>query len=171
MRQLRGIDLKRFNKEVQKRFKDKKELVLVLFSVDYQANLAIIFRLCDGLGVKKLYLTGGVSAPTGNVFERISRHKAKFVDWELEPDITKVLNNLKNDGHELVAVEITEESVEYSKFTWKDKTALILGNEGHGVPDKILKLCDASVYVPMLGEGGSLNVGMAASIVGYSTLK
>src|SRR3989344_1643456 len=164
MKQLRGIEVKRFNKTIRKELRIDKEIVLVLFSVDYQANLGIIFRLCDALRVKKLYLTGGVSTPVGHVFEKIARHKEKVVDWEREEDIQKVISNLKLDGFDIVGVEITDKSVRYDKYQWKNKTALVLGNEGHGLPDKVLNLCDEAVFIPMLGHGGSLNVGVAAAI-------
>jgi tRNA G18 (ribose-2'-O)-methylase SpoU len=170
MHQLRGIEVKRFNKSVKKQFKNKRQIVLVLFSVEYQANIGMIFRLCDALGVTKLYLTGGVDTPKGNLFETVSRHKLNKVDYEVIPSIESVLLKLKEDGYDRVAVEITESSMVYNEYQWKDKTALILGNEGHGVPDKILNLCDSAVYIPMLGAGGSLNVGVAASIVGYEVL-
>ena len=170
MKQLRGIEVKRFNKTVQNNFKNKRELVIVLFSVDYQANLGMIFRLCDALKVTKLYLTGGVRTPEGNIFGKVSRKKEEVVNWEKVEDVTSVLSKLKSDGYETVAVEITESSVRFDEHNWKDKVALVLGNEGHGVPDKILNLCDASVFVPMLGEGGSLNVAVATAIVSYNVL-
>lgn len=170
MHQLRGIEVKRFNRQVQKSLKNKREIALVLFSVDYQANLGMFFRLCDAVGAKKLYLTGGVSAPGGNIFSRVSRHKEEVVNWEVEKDITKVLANLKSDGFDVVGVEITDNSVRFDDYSWKEKTALVLGNEGHGLPDKILDLCSTSVYIPMLGHGGSLNVGVAAAVVCYNNL-
>ena len=102
------------------------------------------------------------------MFEKIARHKEKVVDWEREEDIQKVISNLKLDGFDIVGVEITDKSVRYDKYKWKNKTALVLGNEGHGLPDKVLNLCDEAVFIPMLGHGGSLNVGVAAAIVGYT---
>lgn len=170
MKQLRGVEVKRFNRIVQKELKSSKEIIIILFSVDYQANLGIIFRLCDGIGAKKLYLTGGVTNPGGNIFNRVSRHKEKVVNWEYVKDIEEVLGRVKSEGFETVAVEITDNSVRFDKYNWKDKTALILGNEGHGVPDKILNLCDSSVFIPMLGSGGSLNVGVATAVVAYNAL-
>ena len=170
MRQLRGIEIKRFNRKVKKDIHITKEIVIILFGVDYQANLGIIFRLADALGAKKLYLTGGSIAPSGHVFERVSRYKERVVEWEFEQDIEKVTKNLNSEGYEIVGVEITEESQRFDKYVWRAKTALVLGNEGHGIPDKVLKLCDKSVFIPMLGKGGSLNVGVATAIVGYSVL-
>lgn len=170
MRQLRGVEIKRFNKKVRKELYVSKEMVIVLFGVDYQANLGIIFRLADAIGAKKLYLTGGSIQPNGNVFERVSRYKERVVEWEVEQNIERVVENLKGEEYEIVGVEITEESVRFDKFNWGSKVALVLGNEGHGLPDKVLRLCDKSVFIPMLGQGGSLNVGVAAAIIGYSVL-
>jgi len=170
MKQLRGGAVTRFNKSVQRELKHKKDIVLILFSVDYQANLGMIFRLADALNVTKLYLTGGMRELGGNIFNKVSRHKEAFVPWERAEDITPVLLNLKKDGYTIVGVEITDESIRFDEYKWPDKVALVLGNEGHGIPNKILDLCDAAVYVPMLGEGGSLNVAVAASIVTYQVL-
>ena len=170
MRQLRGVEIKRFNKQVRKDINITKEIVIILFGVDYQANLGIIFRLADAIGAKKLYLTGGSIAPSGHVFERVSRYKERVVEWEYEQDIEKVASKLKGENYEIVGIEITEDSVRFDKYNWGRKTALVLGNEGHGLPDKVLNLCDKAVFIPMLGSGGSLNVGVAAAIVGYSVL-
>lgn len=170
MKQLRGSELNFFNKNIQKNIERNRQLVIVLFSVDYQANLGMIFRLCDALNVKKLYLTGSVVSPEGKIFERVSRHKVNNVSWEKSDNINEVLDNLKNDGFEIIGVEITDKSVRYDQYQFGDKVALVLGNEGHGVPDKILAKCDASVFIPMFGSGGSMNVAVASSIVAYKVV-
>lgn len=176
MKQLRGVEVKRFNRQVHKRLKGggmthqsahQKELVLVLFGVDYQSNLGVIFRIADALDVEKIWLTGGSSLPEGKEFAKVSRYKERVVDWEYEKYVDKVMDKLKTDGFEIVGVEITDESKQFNTVKYGDKVALVLGNEGHGLPDKVLKLCDRAVFVPMLGKGGSMNVGVTAAVVGY----
>lgn len=49
----------------------------------------------------------------------------------------------------------------------KEKYALVMGNEGNGVSDDILDLCDQYLYIPMNKEVESLNVGVATSILLY----
>jgi tRNA G18 (ribose-2'-O)-methylase SpoU len=170
MKQLRGTELKRFNRSVKHDLKSDKEIIIVLFSVDYQANLGMIFRICDAVGAKKLYLTGGMREIGGNIFNKVSRHKEDVVNWEREEDIFKVVSGLKDEGFDVVGVEITDKSQRFDEYQWKKKTALVLGNEGHGVPDKVLNICHSAVYIPMVGGGGSLNVGVAAAIASYSVL-
>lgn len=49
----------------------------------------------------------------------------------------------------------------------KEKYALVMGNEGNGVSEQILNLCDKYLYIPMNSEVESLNVGIATSILLY----
>lgn len=45
--------------------------------------------------------------------------------------------------------------------------AIIMGNEGNGVSQSLLDICDEYLYIPMNKECESLNVGVAASIILY----
>ena len=47
------------------------------------------------------------------------------------------------------------------------KFAIIMGNEGLGVTQKTLDVCDTYLYIPMQKQCESLNVGVAASIILY----
>ncbi len=49
----------------------------------------------------------------------------------------------------------------------KNKYALIMGNEGNGLSNDILDLCDKKLYIPMNDKVESLNVGVACSILLY----
>ena len=45
-------------------------------------------------------------------------------------------------------------------------TAFMMGNEGQGLSERHIQLCDSFVYIPQYGGGtASLNVAVAASIV------
>lgn len=45
--------------------------------------------------------------------------------------------------------------------------AFVIGNEGAGISDEILSLCNGSLHVPCPGHVESLNAAIAASIVLY----
>ena len=45
------------------------------------------------------------------------------------------------------------------------KVAVVVGNEGNGISDEMLALCDEVVSIPMANKVESLNVGIAGSIV------
>lgn len=48
---------------------------------------------------------------------------------------------------------------------WKQRTALVFGNEVNGVSEELLSLADATCCVPMTGFVESLNISVAAAIV------
>ena len=44
---------------------------------------------------------------------------------------------------------------------------MVLGSEGYGISEEVLKLCDEEVVIPMQNEVDSLNVGTAGAIFLY----
>jgi tRNA G18 (ribose-2'-O)-methylase SpoU len=50
-------------------------------------------------------------------------------------------------------------------------TALVLGNEGHGLPEGVHRALDALVTIPMEGRAESLNVGMAAAVLCFEAAR
>lgn len=57
--------------------------------------------------------------------------------------------------------------LELKKIEKNDSYAVLVGNEGAGVREKLLSLCDKYLYIPMKMECESLNVGVATSIILY----
>ena len=49
-----------------------------------------------------------------------------------------------------------------------ERCCLLVGNEGHGLSESLINLCDRKAYIPMSGNVESLNAAVAASIILYS---
>ena len=75
-----------------------------------------------------------------------------------------IINRLRKEGFEIVAIEQAKDSVDYRKLRVGSKVAFIVGNEVLGVSDKVLKLCDYVAEIPLRGEKESLNVAVATGI-------
>ena len=78
-------------------------------------------------------------------------------------DIVKHIKMLKESKHPIIGADIVGESL----YEWEpsERWAIILGNEAHGISDKIRKLIDYNITIPKLGNIESLNVSMAAGIL------
>ena len=50
-------------------------------------------------------------------------------------------------------------------------TALVLGNEAHGLPASVAGALDGWVSIPMEGRAESLNVGMAAAVLCFEAAR
>jgi len=49
--------------------------------------------------------------------------------------------------------------------------ALIMGSEGEGISEEYLKLCDATLSIPVSGEIESLNVSVACGVLLFETIR
>jgi len=146
-----------------------KEIVLVLQDVIDPINVGSLFRIADGLGAR-LILTGQTPIPPHKNISMTSRGLERSVDWSYIETFEAAASSLKNDGFKIIGLELAETSKLYSTYKYPNKVALVLGSEAHGIYKKNLDLCDHIVCIPMLGKGPSLNVNVAAAIVGYQII-
>lgn len=54
---------------------------------------------------------------------------------------------------------------------WREAVALLVGNEGAGLPEDIVRGADARVHIPMAGRVESLNAAAAAAVVLYEAFR
>jgi tRNA (guanosine-2'-O-)-methyltransferase len=170
MKPLIGTDLKRFLRDYRRAHPPQRELVLLLQSVEYPANVGSAFRIADAVGATELILTGITPTPPNPAIDKVARYKSLRVPWRYEPDPLVPLAQLRADGYQNVAVELTAEAAPYFDHDYMQKTCLIVGHEDHGVTRATLELCDAAVFVPMYGKGLSLNVHVALGVVAFHVL-
>ena len=149
------------------------EIYLVLHNIRSLYNVGAIFRTAEGLGVKKIYLTGYTPEPYdlfGKIrkdFQKTALGAEKYLEWEKLRYIAVLLKRLKQEKIQIIALEQSKSSVNIKKFKPRGKFALILGNEVRGVPKSVLKKCDKIIEIPMRGKKESLNVSVAAGIALY----
>ncbi len=144
--------------------KNGRRIRLLAHNIRSLWNVGAFFRTCDGLGVEHLYLTGYTPHPPRKEITKTAIGAELYVPWEHARDPLPIIEQLKKDGWQIVALELTNQSVDISTFTPSDRVCLIAGHELEGVPEQILAISDAVVQIPMLGEKESLNVSVATGI-------
>ncbi|MCP4424830.1 MAG: RNA methyltransferase [Chloroflexi bacterium] len=167
MKSLIGTELKRFLRNYKRENQPKHDLVALLQSVAYPANVGSIFRVADGIGLTELILTGITITPPHPTIDKVGRFKSLRVPWRYEQDPVQAIMQLKADGYHVAAVELADTAVPYQTYTYPQKTCLVVGHEDHGITKATLAACDTAVFLPMYGKGRSLNVHVALSIVLY----
>lgn len=152
------------------------KVILVLHDIRSNHNVGSLFRTADCVGVSQIILSGYTPAPIDK-FNRPVKEIAKTalgaeksVPWQSEKYIEEILKRLKSEGFKIIAIEQSENSVDYKTVKIEEDTVVILGNEVLGVSPDILKLCDAVVEIPMKGEKESLNVSVAGAIALFRIL-
>lgn len=167
MRPLIGTDLKRFLRDYRRAHPPVRDIVILLQSVEYPANVGSAFRLADGAGASELVLTGITPTPPNATIDKVGRYKSLRLPWRYEADPLVALADLRTRGYQIVAVELTDDAVPYHNFDYPEKVCLVVGHEDHGVTKATLAACDSAVFVPMYGKGLSLNVHVALAVVAY----
>lgn len=149
--------------------KNGREFFVILHNIRSAHNVGSIFRSADAFGVSKLFLGGYTPTPLMHAaVAKTALGAENSVLWEKYWHTHKLIEALKNQGVQIVALEQTKNSVLLDKFKPAFPMALILGSEVNGLSEKILKYVDQVVEIPMYGMKESLNVSVAFGIAGYS---
>lgn len=167
-RSLRPLHLKRRRREDRANLVAGQRIAFVLDNLEYPVNVGSLFRIADACGVEQVALCGRTPQPNaGQSFDRAARGKDRTVPWRHFAHTADALAALAKEGFVAVAVELSGRAVAYHEAQLPGACALVLGHEEHGVSRAALEQCPHHVYVPMLGDGGSLNVHVAAAVVAF----
>ena len=83
----------------------------------------------------------------------------------MRADLKEIIANLKKDNYLILGTNV-KDGVDVKNIK-VNKYALIMGNEGKGVKEELLTLCDKNLYIKMNNNCESLNVSVATSILLY----
>lgn len=145
-------------------------LMLVVHNVRSTHNVGSLLRTADAAGVSRVYLCGYTPAPVDrfgrarNDIAKVALGAETSVPWEHHDNIHNVLTALKGDGVRIIALEQHARSVPYKTLTLDQPTALVVGEEVHGLTEDIIECADVVAEIPMRGTKESLNVSVAAGI-------
>lgn len=146
----------------------KKEIdgkVLILDRIQNPGNMGTILRSALSFNVKNIIVsTDSVSIYNEKVIQ--SSAGAIFYLNIIEADITSEIEKLKNLGYIIYTTDV-DGGASLKSISFKEKSAIIMGNEGSGVKDDIKALADEKLYIDINKEMESLNVAIATSIILY----
>jgi tRNA G18 (ribose-2'-O)-methylase SpoU len=130
-------------------------------------NIGSIFRTANALGVSKIYLCGISGIPPHHKISKTALGAEKTVPFEHVRQIGRLIDKLKRDKINIIALEQAKSAILYTKLKPKFPLALIIGNEIKGISKKTLSKADIIIYLPMQGSKESLNVSVAFGVAGY----
>ena len=134
-------------------------------------NVGSIFRTCAGARLQELILCGFTPTPPHRHLEKTALRSVESVPWSHAEKIEDVIDELKNRGVQVLALEYTDQSTPLYDFDLQFPVALVAGNEAEGLSAGVLQRCDAVVHLPMHGLKSSLNVSVAFGIAAYEVVR
>lgn len=145
-------------------------LYAILDSIQDPYNFGAILRSAETLGVDGVFIG---SQNQVNVTSLVARSSAGAVNHMAIAQVeclAELADMLKQLGSCVVAAhEAGSKPVYECDFT--SGCAIVIGNEGRGISDDVLAVCDQQVAVPQYGRVGSLNAAVAAGILFYEAAR
>jgi RNA methyltransferase, TrmH family len=148
----------------QDRLYEGTPLVVVAVAIQDPGNLGGLLRTAEAAGASGAFLTEGSADPLSWKALRGSMGSAFRLPHRCGLSAAEVITRLR---HRSIAVVATSASggAPYTDADWRRPTALLLGNEGAGLSDTLLRQADSIVSIPLAGRVESLNVGVAAGLL------
>jgi len=147
---------------------EEKELgnkVLILDEIQDPGNLGTIIRSSLAFNIDSIVLSNNSVDMYNDKVLRSSEGMIFHLNI-VRKDIIEVINELHNEEYTIYGTKV-DGGTSVDKINVANKYALVMGNEGNGVKESVLKLCDDYVYIEMNSSVESLNVGVATSIILY----
>lgn len=142
-------------------------LVLLLDQITDPHNLGAIIRTACAVGAVAVVLPGRRTATLTPSVHKASAGMSLIAPLVVGRNLAQALEALKDAGCWAVAAQPGEESESALTFDWPKKCALIVGSEGAGISELLLKLADFRVHLPMEQGVESLNVNAATASLCY----
>ena len=141
---------------------------IALFEPDIPQNTGAIIRTCACLGAKL-----EIIEPCGFLLSD-KRFKRVVMDYMDEKDIKfyKSANDFFNSKKDQrIVLMTTKASKSYTKFKFDMNDTILFGRESAGVPEKVHKLLNNRLKIPMENNKRSLNIASSVAIILAECLK
>lgn len=166
MRKITNLELNRPSVEEFAQM-NRLPLTVVLDNVRSAQNVGAFFRTCDAFAIEHIALCGITSTPPSRDIHKTALGAEMTVEWSYHQSTAECVEELKNRGYTLLAIEQVEGAVMLDKLTidTSKRYALIFGNEVAGVAQEVVDKCDGAIEIPQVGTKHSINVSVAGGVV------
>ena len=171
---MRKLSMEELNRKSVDEFRQSEKIpvVAVLENVRSAYNVGSVFRTADAFLLDGVYLCGYTAFPPHKEIRKTALGAEETVHWQHFKKVTDAINELRQAGYQIFAVEQAEKSTPLHLFgSPEGKIALVFGNEVTGVEQSTIALCDGCVEIPQLGTKHSLNISVAAGVVLWEVVK
>jgi len=139
--------------------------ILILDGVQDPGNLGTIIRSAVAFHIDMIVLSPDPVDIYNSKVIRSSQGMIFHIPIVVK-DLYDVIPNLQKEYYKIYGTKVTH-GKSLKTVEKNEKYAIIMGNEGQGVEEAILELCDEYLYIDMDDRCESLNVGVATSIILY----
>ena len=151
--------------EIIKFSKQKEQpLILILDEIEDPQNFGAILRSADAFSVDGVIIKSKNQVPLNWTVAKVSTGAIEYVKVAQVSNLNNVIKVLKENGFWIYAADGSgKDSYEKVDYSWS--VALIVGSEGRGISQLVMKNSDFIIKIPMTGHVNSLNVSVSTGIL------
>ena len=147
--------------------------LVALDGVEDPQNVGALIRVIEASGANGLIVSERRAPPLGPAVARASSGALEWVPVARVTNLSRALDSCREADAWVVGAD---QQAEHSLFELPDRLlsgrlVVVLGAEGRGVREGVLKRVDHALSIPMMGRVDSLNVSAAGAVILYELLR
>lgn len=139
--------------------------ILMLDGIQDPGNLGTIIRSAVAFNIDTIVL----SKDTVDLYNPKVIRACQGMNFHIniiKRDLLEIIPKFIENNYRIIGTKVTH-GKNIKNIEKLEKFVIIMGNEGNGISEPIIELCDDFIYIDMNEACESLNVGVAASIILY----
>ncbi|MCL4405412.1 23S rRNA (guanosine(2251)-2'-O)-methyltransferase RlmB [Patescibacteria group bacterium] len=140
--------------------------LVILDELTDPQNVGAIIRSAAAFGISGVLIPSHNQAPITGAVVKASAGMAFRIPLVLMGNINYSISHLKEMGFKAYGL-VMDGTHNLHKETFDAPALFVIGNEGSGIREKTLELCDVPLRVPMNPRCESLNAAASAAVVLY----
>jgi len=149
---------------------EKSKNIVLLENIQDPGNMGTIIRTADAAGFDGIIYTKGCVDIFNSKVLRSTVGSVFHVPFTICPDIEETVSSLKDCNFTIYGAH-PRGGICYFDENFTQKNVIVIGNEGNGISDELLGICDKLLTIPMPGKSESLNASVAAALMMYEVAK
>lgn len=137
---------------------------VILEDIQNPSNLGTVIRSACALGMEKIIITKKSADIFGSKTCRAAMGALFRAGIYIADDLCAVVARLSKYGR-VFGAALCEGAKSVEKVNFSPNDSIVIGNEGAGISEEVLRACSDSVIIPMHNGTESLNAAAAAAIL------
>lgn len=149
---------------------ERVPLVLMLENIQDPGNLGTMIRTAEGAGVTGIIMSGDTVDIYNPKAIRSTMGSLFRMPFIYSDDICETADVLKERGVRLYAAHLNGDN-NYFEEDMTVPSAIMIGNEGNGLSEKLADKADKLIKIPMSGSLESLNAAVSSAVIMYEVYR
>ncbi len=141
--------------------------IVVLNGLTSPENVGSIVRSCAAFGAVTIVIDEKTCSPFLRRCIRVSTGNIFYIKVYKSSDLKSDLLALAQNGYSIISTANVKNAISLDKYKFPESSAIIIGSEGHGIEEEILKISNTILKIDINKDVTSLNASIATAIILY----